>query len=122
MATLKKTLVIGASTNPERYAYKAIQKLRLHHHPVVAVGLKEGLVADVAIERLSEVHTDVDTITLYVGPANQAVYEEYILKTAPKRVVFNPGTENLAFQNKLKNVGIEALEACTLVMLATGEY
>ena len=118
----KKTLVLGASTNPERYAYKAIEKLRLYKHPVVAIGLKKGTVADVEIEMMGEKKEEIDTITLYVGPQNQPVYYDYILHTQPRRIIFNPGTENFELITMAEKQGISCLEACTLVLLATNQY
>lgn len=118
----KKTLVLGASPNPERYSYKAITKLVQHNHPVVAIGLRDGIVAGVTIEKLGEVYTDIDTISLYVGPAHQSVYYDYILNTKPNRVIFNPGTENLELQHLLEQAGIEYEQACTLVLLSIGQF
>lgn len=122
MKELKKTLVLGASVNPERYAYKAIEKLRRFQHPVIAIGLKEGKVGDVEIEKMGAIKAGVDTITLYVGPSNQAVYYNYLLQTKPNRIIFNPGTENSELVEMAEKAGIECLEACTLVLLATGDY
>ena len=117
-----KTLVIGASNNPERYSYKAIDSLLNHRHEVIAVSNKKAEVLGLQIEDTSKIYADVDTITLYVGPANQSYYEDYILATKPRRVIFNPGTENDALEAKLNESGIETTEACTLVLLATGQY
>lgn len=119
---MKKTLVIGASENPARYSYKAIMKLRNHDHPVVAIGLKNGSVQDVHFGKELEPFEEVDTVTLYINPTIQEQYYDYILQLKPKRVIFNPGTENDAFERLLKYNHIEAVEACTLVMLATGQY
>ena len=118
----KKTLILGASTNPERYAYLAAQRLTQHGHPIVNVGIKSGEVAGVPIEQPETIHPDIDTITLYVGTANQQAYYDYILKTNPKRIIFNPGTENPELEALAKEKGIEAIAACTLVMLSTGQY
>lgn len=123
METNKKTLVIGATTNPSRYAHVAINRLRSHGHDVVAVGIDEGTVADVPIIREKLPFNDIDTVTLYVRPAVQREsYEDYIVSLKPKRVIFNPGTENPAFENRLAKEGIEPIEACTLVMLSVGNY
>ncbi|PRD46779.1 CoA-binding protein [Sphingobacterium haloxyli] len=119
---MKKTLIVGASTNPARYAYLVANKLVRKGYPIVNVGRKEGKVAGVAIETMDTIHTGIDTITLYVGPQNQSVYYDYILQTKPKRVIFNPGTENDELKQKLEEAGIEAVEACTLVMLNTEQY
>lgn len=119
---MKKTLIIGASPDPKRYAYKAAHMLTRFNHEIVNVGIKKGEVAGVAIEQPGKIHHDVDTITLYIGPALQPQYHDYILETKPKRVIFNPGTENYELEKLLDQHGIEPLEACTLVMLSTGQY
>lgn len=119
---MKKTLILGASTNPARYSYLVANKLARKGYPIVNVGRKKGEVAGVTIEAPEQIHDDIDTITVYVGPQNQEPYLEYIEKTKPKRVIFNPGAENAAFSEKLRSQGIEAVEACTLVMLNTGQY
>ncbi len=118
----KKTLILGASTNPDRYAYLAAQRLTQHGHPIVNVGIKSGEVAGVPIEPAEKLHSDIDTITLYIGAQNQPAYYKYILNTHPKRIVFNPGTENPELEQLANAAGIETIEACTLVMLSTGQY
>ncbi|MFD2597924.1 CoA-binding protein [Sphingobacterium corticis] len=119
---MKKTLILGASTNPARYSYLVANKLTRKGHTIVNVGLKQGAVAGVEIQPAEEIHTDIDTITLYVGPRNQSVYYDYILETKPKRLIMNPGTENPELADKAKEAGIEVVEACTLVMLNTGQF
>lgn len=118
----KKTLVLGASSNPSRYSYLAINKLKNHGHPVVAIGRRKGVVSDVAIETEALPETDVDTVTLYLNPENQQPYYDYILGLNPRRIIFNPGTENYDLMQKAKSRGIEPVEGCTLVMLSTGMY
>jgi uncharacterized protein len=118
----KKTLVIGASTNPERYAYLAINSLRKHGHEVVAIGRKEGIVNDVQIQPGKPDFEDIDTVTLYLNPAHQADFHDYVLDLKPKRILFNPGAENPEFMQQATVAGIEALEACTLVLLSTGQF
>lgn len=119
---MKKTMIIGATPNADRYAYRAAQLLKAKGHAIVNIGIKQGEVAGVQIEKPSEIKEDIDTITLYIGPALQPGYYDYILDTKPKRVIFNPGTENREFEKTLDLHGIEPIEACTLVMLATGQY
>lgn len=119
---MKKTLIIGATPNPTRYAYRAAQMLKSKGHDIVNVGIKKGEVAGVEIEKPDAIHNDVHTITLYIGPDLQDQYHDYILKTNPKRVIFNPGTENYKLEEFLKENAIEPIEACTLVMLSTGQY
>ena len=122
MAGRKKTVVLGASQNPSRYSYLAIQRLRAHNHPVVAVGRREGQVADVTITKEPSKEENVDTITLYLNPGNQLPYYDYILGLHPKRIIFNPGTENDELISKATENNIEPVIACTLVMLSTGQY
>ncbi|MCZ4245446.1 CoA-binding protein [Pedobacter punctiformis] len=119
---MKKTLIIGASPDPSRYAYKAAHMLKRFNHDFVNVGIKKGEVAGVEIEKPEQIHQDIDTITLYIGPDLQAQYHDYILETKPKRVIFNPGTENLELEKLLDQHNIEPVEACTLVLLTTGQY
>ena len=118
----KKTLVVGASTNPSRYSFLAINSLRRHGHPVVGLGLRTGKVADLEIVKEKIIYSDIHTVTLYVGPQNQPMYFDYIEQLKPKRVIFNPGTENPVFENRLKDAGIDVEVACTLVLLSTGQY
>lgn len=119
---MKKTLIIGATTNPDRYAYRAAHMLTQKEHPIVNIGIKQGEVAGVQIEKLGKPYQDIDTITLYIGPEIQPNYYDYILNTKPKRVIFNPGTENPDFQKKIVAQGIVVLDACTLVLLSTNQY
>jgi predicted CoA-binding protein len=119
---MKKTLVIGASENPERYSAKAIKALVSHNHEVVAIGLREGEVAGVSFNSEKKKFPDIDTVTLYVGPKNQPEYYDYIIGLKPKRVIFNPGTENDEFIEQLRSSDIYPEVACTLVLLATGQY
>ena len=116
------TLVLGASENPDRYSYLAVRRLRASGHAVVAIGQREGQVEDVRIQKEWEINQPVDTITLYLNPRNQAAYQDRILALSPRRIVFNPGTENDDFQAIAREKGIEVVEGCTLVMLSTGMY
>lgn len=119
---MKKTLILGASPNPSRYANLAAHRLVAHGHPIINVGIKQGEVAGVPIEKPEQIHTDLDTITLYLGPQNQPEYYDYIIKSKPKRLIFNPGTENPELEELAESNGIETTEACTLVLLSTGQY
>lgn len=118
----KKTLVLGASANPARYSYLAINRLRNHQHPVVAIGLRPGQVSDVDMDTEKKPFDNVDTVTLYLNPKNQEQYYDYILSLNPKRIIFNPGTENEALAEMAHKKGIKTMEGCTLVMLSTGQY
>jgi len=119
---MKKTLVLGASENPSRYSYLAVNRLLSHQHPVVAIGRKKGKVQNVDIITGHPEMNDIDTVTLYLNPDNQKPYYDYILSLHPKRIIFNPGTENPELEKMAKEKGIEPIEACTLVMLSTGQY
>ena len=118
----KKTMVLGASENPMRYSYIAIHRLRAHQHPVVAIGKREGAVSDISIQTEHPHHDDVHTITLYLNANNQKQYYDYIMSLHPKRIIFNPGAENPELARIAAVQGIQAIEACTLVMLSTGQY
>ena len=122
MRTPKKTLVLGASDNPSRYSCLAIQRLRGLGHPVVAVGRKDAAVSDVDIVKDKQTFDNVDTVTLYLNPANQPEYYDYILSLNPKRIIFNPGTENEELEDLARQNNIQTMEACTLVLLTTGQY
>ncbi len=119
---MKITLVLGASLKPERYSNMAIQMLREYNHDVKAVGLRKGAVADVTIETGTPLYDDIDTITLYLNPTRQEAYFEYIVTLNPKRIIFNPGTENELFFKILDRYAIEYEVACTLTLLRTGQY
>ncbi|MCW3126180.1 MAG: hypothetical protein JWO03_1838 [Bacteroidetes bacterium] len=118
----KLTLVLGASVHPERYANKAIKMLRAHGHSVVGVGRETGLVNDVDIAQNIPSDLHPDTVTLYINPRIQKEYYDKVLALKPKRVIFNPGTENPDFEAMLQLNDIEPIEACTLVLLSTGQY
>ena len=117
-----KTLVIGASINPERYAYKAIHLLVKHEIEVVPMGVKPGFVANLLIVSPLIVQINIHTITLYLGTSKQEPYYDFILKINPKRVLFNPGTENPKLAKLLNEKGILWENACTLVLLSTNQY
>lgn len=118
----KKTLVLGASPNPGRYSYLAVQRLSANEHPVVALGIKKGSIGDTNIETEKKTFNDIDTVTLYLNPTHQKEYYSYILSLAPKRILFNPGTENDELVELANEQGIKTQEACTLVLLSTGQY
>lgn len=121
---MKKTAIIGATTNRGRYAYMAAQLLSSHGHEIVPIGIKTGEVAGKEILNLRK-HPevkDVDTVTMYIGPRNQPEWYDYILSLEPKRIIFNPGTENDEFIDLAHKKGIKTEESCTLVMLRIGNY
>ena len=118
----KKTLVLGASDNPERYSYLAVNRLRSHSHPVVAIGRKKTRVSDVEVDIEKKPYTGVDTVSVYLNPANQKEYYDYIQSLHPRRIIFNPGAENPEWSDLAKANGIQPIEACTLVLLSTGQF
>jgi len=118
----KKTLIIGASPKESRYSYMAVTKLAELGHEAIPVSIKHGVIAGINMIIGMPKIDDVHTVTLYVGPQNQPPYYDYILSLKPKRVIFNPGTENDEFYEILKGNNIEVLVACTLVLLGTGQY
>ena len=119
---MKKTLVVGATPNSDRYSYIATEMLRGYGHDVVPFGIRKGSIGNQAIVNEWPDSEQFDTITLYLNPSMQESYISKIVALNPKRVIFNPGTENNDFASKLESKGIEAVEACTLVMLRTNQY
>jgi predicted CoA-binding protein len=122
MAEQKKTVVLGASANPSRYSHMAVKRLASHNHPVVAIGRKAGNVGPIEIKTDHLPVDDVHTVTLYLNPQNQREYYDYILNLRPRRIIFNPGTENSELAKQAAQNGIETVEGCTLVMLGVGLY
>lgn len=118
----KPTAIIGASSNPERSAYLATQRLKKHGHTVFPVGIKEGEIEGEKVLTDRPQLKDIHTVTLYVGPANQPTWIDYIYSLHPKRIIFNPGTENPDFYKAASEKGIECIEACTLVMLSVDAF
>ncbi|MBP7408249.1 MAG: CoA-binding protein [Flavobacteriales bacterium] len=118
----RTTLVLGASPDPSRYAHKAVRRLRSHGHDVLAIGRHTGIIDDVPILAAVPEGAVVDTVTLYLSPRNQLVWQDEILHLRPRRVIFNPGAEDAVFAQRLEGAGIEVVEGCTLVMLSTGGY
>jgi len=120
--TKKTTLVLGASDNPSRYSFLAINKLRRFNHTVAALGRKQTLVADVQVSKEQQSFEDIDTVTLYLNPKHQEEYYDYILSLNPRRIIFNPGTENPVLEELARKNNIQPIHGCTLVMLSTGQY
>ena len=118
----KKTLVIGASTKPERYSNKAIRMLREYDNEVVALAKRVGQVDGVPIQTQFPGGNDIHTVTMYLGCKHQPEYYTNILSLKPDRVIFNPGAENDELKRKLETAGIDVIENCTLVMLRTGQF
>lgn len=120
--TNKKTLVLGASPNPARYSYLAVNKLRKKGHEVIAIGRHTGKVNDVEIISEEKPIENLDTVTLYLNANNQKAYYNYIISQKPKRIIFNPGAENEELASLAKENNILTQQACTLVLLSTGQY
>ena len=108
--------------NPERFSYMAVRKLKYGNVPIVAVGLREGEISGVRIEKPFSKFENIHTITIYIGPKNLTAYYDYILGLKPKRVIFNPGTESPAFAETLSSAGIEVVNGCTLIMISNNLY
>jgi predicted CoA-binding protein len=117
-----KTLVLGASPNPERFSYKAVRMLVTYNHEVYPVGIRKGLIGELEILQDHPHIEDIHTVTLYIGPKNQLNYYDYIMDLKPKRLIFNPGTENEELRTLAEEKGIEILYNCTLMMLSKGDY
>lgn len=120
----KKTLIVGATTNPSRYAYTAASMFEDRGLDFIPIGIKTGVIFGKQILDLRSKPSleGIDTITLYIGPDNQSEWIDYLLSLKPKRIIFNPGTENPYFYSRAKTQGIQVLEACNLVMLSTGQF
>lgn len=118
----RMTLVVGASPEPTRYSHMAALRLLEKGHPVLLMGKRKGAIGGVAIQSTVPEGAEVHTITMYVAPAHQQDLMDGLLALRPARIIFNPGTENPAFEAAAKALGMEVVEGCTLVMLATGAY
>lgn len=119
---MKKTMIIGATPNPDRYAHKAATRLVYTGHKIVNIGVRKGEAAEKEIEKADKIYDDIHTVTLYIDAEKQKEYYDYILKTKPKRLIFNPGAENQELYKLAEENGIEATNACTLVLLASTQY
>ncbi len=119
---MKKTVVFGATPNPQRYAHIAALRLQRYGHPIELVGRREGEIGGIPIQTDWPVIEDVDTLTLYIGGRNQPPFYDYFFSLNPKRIIFNPGTENEELRQMAEDKGIETEYACTLVMLSVGQY
>ncbi len=117
-----KTLVLGATENPARYSYLAVKKLLSKGQAVLAIGKTGGIVDGVQIDKEPMPSEEVDTVTMYLNALHQKAYYDYILSLKPRRIIFNPGAENEELEQIANKAGIETIEACTLVMLTTGQF
>ncbi|MCX6249937.1 MAG: CoA-binding protein [Bacteroidetes bacterium] len=118
----KRTVVVGVSLKKERFSNIAVRRLKEHNVPVIAIGLREGEIKETHVHIPFPEVENIHTVTMYVGPRNQPFWYDFILNLKPKRVIFNPGTENAEFQKKLKDLDVEIIEDCTLVMLSKDEF
>jgi predicted CoA-binding protein len=121
---VKNTLIVGATPNPSRYAFIAAEMLNDYKHDIVLIGIKKGQILGKPILdiRTRPLLTNIDTITMYISPHHQPEWYDYLLSLKPKRIIFNPGTENREFEKKAERQGIEVVEGCTLVMLRTNQF
>ena len=123
MGSAERVAILGASADTQRYAFKAQRLLKEYGHAVVPVSPKAQCIdGDAVVDSLGDIEGAVDTLTLYVRPAISTQYRDAILALAPRRVIFNPGTENPQLQGTLRGAGIDCIEACTLVLLRTGTW
>lgn len=116
------TMVLGASPNPKRYSYMATVMLLEKGHVVYPYGIKKGMIETMPIVQDWPINGSITSLTLYLGPTAQEAYYEQIIALKPQRIIFNPGTENPTLVQLANTAGIETIEACTLVMLKTGQY
>ena len=116
------TLILGATPNAERYSFMATALLVEKGYAVYPFGIKKGEILSTPIMNEWPSNEPIDTVTLYLGPSAQEVYYNAIIDLKPRRIIFNPGTENPILNNLAIEKGIETIEACTLVMLKTGQY
>ncbi len=122
MSKMKRTLVLGASPNPARYAYTAVRRLKANGHEVIPLGIRQGEIDGKKIQTGRPDLKDVHTVSVYLNPVRQQEYYDYLLALHPKRIIFNPGTENPELMQAAKKEGIEVMSACTLVLLSIGDY
>ncbi|MBO9730393.1 MAG: CoA-binding protein [Chitinophaga sp.] len=118
----KLTVVLGASPNPERYSNMAVNRLTAKGHPVVAIGNRPASIGDIPVITEHPPLEQVDTVTMYLNPIAQKAYYDYILQLHPRRIIFNPGAENEELEAIAKQNNIQPVEACTLVLLSTGQF
>lgn len=120
---MKNVAVIGASNNEEKYANRAMKMLAQYgHQPIPVTPTETEVLGRKACASVAEIRESIDTVTLYISPRRQRGLFEQIVRLKPKRVIFNPGTENPEACETLRAAGIETVEACTLVMLRTGQF
>lgn len=119
---MKKTLVLGATPNPARYAYLATMRLKRYGHEVILLGIRDGNIEGLEIQKGKPAIEGVDTVTLYLNAQRQRDYYDYIFSLHPRRIIFNPGAENPELLRLAKEKGIETVEGCTLVMLSIGAF
>ncbi len=119
---MKKTVIIGASPNKNRYSYLATERLKNNNYKVVPLGIRDGEIVGEKIITERPILSDIHTVTMYIGKKIQTDWYNYILGLNPKRVIFNPGSENGEFAKILEEKNIEVVENCTLVMLATNQF
>jgi hypothetical protein len=121
---MKKTAIIGSNPKTNNYAFKAAQMLQAHGHEFIPIGISNGEVLGQQILNIGDQPKvpELDTVTLYINPQRQIEWYNYLISLEPKRIIFNPGTENQELKNKAESAGIECVEACTLVMLSVGNF
>jgi predicted CoA-binding protein len=119
----QKVAILGASSKKDRYSYKAFQMLQDYGHTPLPVSPKlQELEGIKAYANIKDVPAGVDTLTMYVGPETSTKLQTDILNLKPKRVIFNPGSENVELEKALEEAGVHVIEACTLVLLRTEQF
>ena len=119
----QKVAILGASDDPDRYSFKAFEMLKEYGHTPLPISPKLTELEGVSVvKNLSDIKTSVDTLTMYVNPKISSGLKEEILKLKPRRVIFNPGSENSDLEKSLEAAGIHVVEACTLVLLRTNQF
>jgi predicted CoA-binding protein len=123
MSNPQTVAVLGASNNPDRYSNMAVRRLHNAGHRVIPVNPALEEIEGLPVTKtLADINKPIDTLTLYVGPQRSTPLIDDIVRLAPKRVIFNPGTESKELATALDRANIPHLEACTLVMLQTGQF
>lgn len=119
---MKKVMVLGASPNKRRFSYSCVKSLLRHGYDVLPIGKRKGEIDEVSIITDKPPVNNIDTVTLYLNANNQKEYYKYLMDIAPNRIIFNPGAENPELKAMAKENNIDVTEACTLVMLNSGNF
>ena len=120
---MENVAVVGASPKDDRYSNFAMRMLTEHgHNPIPVAHARQEVLGRKAYQTLASVPDRIDTVTMYIRPSRQAQVLDDVVQIRPHRIIFNPGTENPGEYDRLRMASIEVLEACTLIMLSTGQF